>query len=71
MAAMNHSLFTADRTTHLKIAGVAVAGGMLVLAWLGVLTTDSPTTLARDSDGPALKSRPAVSVTSNDDSHVH
>jgi hypothetical protein len=70
MAAMNHSLLTADRTTHLKIAGVAGAGAMLVIAWLGVLTADTSTTLARDNDGPAIKSRPAVSVTSNNASHV-
>jgi len=68
---MTHSLFTADRNMHLKIVGVAVAASVLVVTWLGAQSTDSPTTLARDNAGPAIKSRPAVSVTSNGVSKIH
>ncbi len=37
---MNHSIYSADRTTHLKIVVVALVAGILV-AWLSISTCNS------------------------------
>ncbi len=37
---MNHSIYSADRTTHLKIVVVALVAGILV-AWLSISTRNS------------------------------
>ena len=44
---MNHSLITADRTTHLKIAAVALIGAIMVVAvGIGARLADEETATA-------------------------
>jgi hypothetical protein len=66
-ASMNHSIYSADRMTHLKIVVVALIAG-IVVAGFGISarsTDDSYTQTAR-----VLKAGKAVAVTSSDTSLV-
>ena len=61
---MNHSIYSADRTTHLKIVVVALVAGIMV-AGLGISTR------ATSDDGYAqtahvIKAGKPVTVTSSD-----
>ena len=65
---MNHSIYSADRSTHLKIVVVALVAGIAV-AGLGI------TARATSDDGAAqtaqvIKAGKAVTVTSTDASLV-
>jgi len=62
---MNHSLYSADRSTHLKIVVVALVASVAVAAF-GILartTSDGYTQTAR-----VMKAGKAVTVTSSNDS---
>ncbi len=64
---MNHSIYSADRSTHLKIVVVALVAG-IVVAGLGIsarTTSDDYTQTAR-----VLKAGKAVTITSSDTSVV-
>ena len=65
---MNHSIYSADRTTHLKIVVVALVAGIAV-AGFGISarsnTDDGYTQTAR-----VMKAGKAVAVTSSDTSMV-
>ena len=70
---MNHSMYSADRATHLKIIVVALIGAILV-AGIGIAArvTDSATTATArlKTDGPIIKAGQPVIITSNDGSAV-
>jgi hypothetical protein len=51
---MNSSLFSADRTTHLKVVVIGLAGA-LVVAWIGIAGH-----LSSDSRGAALQTRHVI-----------
>ena len=53
---MNHSLLTADRTTHLKIVVVALVASIAVVS-VGITAhlTSVETTAGARSNGPVLK----------------
>ena len=64
---MNHSIYSADRTTHLKIVVVALVAGILV-AGLGIsarMTWDDSYQTAR-----VVKTGKAVTITSSNTSMV-
>jgi hypothetical protein len=66
---MNHSLVTADRTTHLKIVVVSLIAAIVVVT-VGVTArvTQSNTTTARiQVDTPVIKAGKAISITRGDD----
>ncbi len=49
---MNHSLYSADRTTHSKIVAVALIAAMAV-AWIGIAAH-------RSGDGPTQTERVSI-----------
>jgi hypothetical protein len=64
-ASMNHSLYSADRSTHLKIVVVALVASIVVAAF-GILartTSDDYTQTAR-----VMKAGKAVTITNSNDS---
>jgi hypothetical protein len=67
-ASMNHSIYSADRTTHLKIVVVALVAG-IVVAGVGISartgSDDSFTQTAR-----VIKAGKPVAITSSDTSLV-
>jgi hypothetical protein len=67
---MNHSLLTADRTTHLKIVVVALVAAVVVVA-VGVTAriTETGTATAR-MDAPVMKAGKPSIVTSRDDAAI-
>jgi hypothetical protein len=68
---MNHSMYSADRATHLKIVVVALIGATLV-AGIGIAArlTDENTATALRATGPVLKAGQPVVITSREDSAV-
>jgi len=62
---MNHSLVTADRTTHLKIVAVSlIAAIAVILVGITARITDGDTTTARlETQGPVLKAGKPSAVT--------
>ena len=68
---MNHSLVTADRTTHLKIVAVSlVAAIAVILVGITARVTDSGASANLQAHGPVLKAgKPAV-VTARDGNTV-
>jgi len=66
-ASMNHSIYSADRSTHLKIVAVALVAGIAVAAF-GISarsTSDDYTQTAR-----VMKAGKAVTITSSNSSVV-
>ena len=59
---MNHSLVTADRTTHLKIVAVSlVAAIVVVLVGITARVTDTSASANLQAHGPVLKAgKPSV-----------
>jgi hypothetical protein len=51
---MNHSIYTADRTTHLKIVVVALVGG-IAIAGLGLLSRVANSDAASTQTAGAVK----------------
>ncbi|MEA2930391.1 MAG: hypothetical protein QOG38_2819 [Hyphomicrobiales bacterium] len=65
---MNHSLVTADRTTHLKIVAVSlIAAIAVILVGITARITDADTTTAQlEAHGPVLKAGKPSAVTVRD-----
>ena len=64
---MNHSLVTADRTTHLKIVAVSlVAAIAVVLVGITARVTDSGASANLQAHGPVLKAGKPATVTVRD-----
>ena len=69
---MNHSLVTADRTTHLKIVAVSlVAAIAVILVGITARIADTGTATAKlESHGPVLKAGKNSVVTARDGSSI-
>ena len=69
---MNHSLVTADRTTHLKIVAVSlVAAIAVILVGITARISDTATATAKvEAHGPVLKAGKNSVVTSRDGSSI-
>lgn len=65
---MNHSLVTADRTTHLKIVAVSlIAAIAVILVGVTARITDTGSATARlEAHGPVLKAGKPSAVTARD-----
>ena len=69
---MNHSFYSADRMTHLKIVVVALVAA-IGIAGFGIstrLTADDGYTQTARVSGPALKANKNVVLTSSDQSVI-
>ena len=64
---MNHSIYSADRTTHLKIVVVALVAGILV-AGFGISTRNMASDEAQTAH--VMKAGKPVAITSSGDSVV-
>jgi len=68
---MNHSLVTADRTTHLKIVAVSlVAAIAVILVGITARITDSGASANLQAHGPVLKAGKPAAITAIDGSTV-
>ena len=68
---MNHSLVTADRTTHLKIVAVSlVAAIAVILVGITARVTDSGASTNLQAHGPVLKAGKPAAVTARDGTTV-
>ena len=69
---MNHSLVTADRTTHLKIVAVSlVAAIAVILVGITARVTDTGSASANlQAQGPVVKAGKPAAVTARDGSTV-
>lgn len=68
---MNHSLVTADRTTHLKIVAVSlVAAIAVILVGVTARITDTGATAKLEANGPVLKAGKPANVTVRDGSQI-
>jgi hypothetical protein len=64
---MNHSLVTADRTTHLKIVAVSlVAAIAVILVGVTARISDTGASAKLEANGPVLKAGKPAAVTSRD-----
>jgi hypothetical protein len=64
---MNHSIYSADRTTHLKIVVVALVAGIAV-AGFGISARSNPDSYAQTAH--VIKAGKAMAVTSSNTSVV-
>ena len=61
---MNHSIITADRTTHLKIVAVSlVAAIAVILVGITARVTDNGASPSLQAHGPVLKAGKPAAVT--------
>ena len=68
---MNHSLVTADRTTHLKIVAVSlVAAIAVILVGVTARISDTGASAKLEAHGPVLKAGKPSTVTSRDGSSI-
>jgi cytochrome oxidase Cu insertion factor (SCO1/SenC/PrrC family) len=69
---MNHSLVTADRTTHLKIVAVSlVAAIAVILVGITARVADTGSATAKlESHGPVLKAGKPAAVTARDGTSI-
>jgi hypothetical protein len=65
----NHSLVTADRGTHVKIAAIALIAATVVVA-VGWRAKVVDTTTARIDSGTVVKAGKPSTVTSRDDTSI-
>jgi hypothetical protein len=61
---MNHSIYSADRTTHLKIVVIALVTGVAVAGFALVARTDSSDGLSQTAR--VIKAGKPVAITSSD-----
>jgi len=66
---MNHSIYSADRMTHLKIVVVALVAGILV-AGFGISTRNSSSDEGYTQTARVMKAGKPVAVTSSNNSMV-
>ena len=68
---MNHSLVTADRTTHLKIVAVSlVAAIAVIMVGITARVTDSGASANLQAHGPVLKAGKPAAVTAREGNSV-
>ncbi|MDI1267364.1 MAG: hypothetical protein PS018_29290 [bacterium] len=67
---MNHSIYSADRTTHLKIVVVALVAGILVAGFGISAHTNSDEGLTQTASNRVMKAGKPVVVTSSGNSVV-
>ncbi len=69
---MNHSLVTADRTTHLKIVAVSlIAAIAVILVGITARISDTGTASARlETHGPVLKAGKPSTITARDGASI-
>lgn len=68
---MNHSLVTADRTTHLKIVAVSlVAAIAVILVGITARVADTGATAKLEAHGPVLKAGKPAAVTARDGTSI-
>jgi len=69
---MNHSLVTADRTTHLKIVAVSLMAAIaVILVGITARITDTGTASAKlETHGPVLKAGKNSTITARDGSSI-
>jgi hypothetical protein len=69
---MNHSLVTADRTTHLKIVAVSlIAAIAVILVGITARIADPDTASARlEAQGPVLKAGKPSAITARDNTAI-
>lgn len=68
----NSTIFTADRTTHLKIVVVSLVASILVII-VGIAartTTTADTTARIQTAGPAVKAGKPIAITNSDTSAI-
>jgi hypothetical protein len=64
---MNHSLVTADRTTHLKIVAVSlIAAIAVILVGVTARVTDTSATAELKAHGPVLKAGKPATITARE-----
>ena len=65
---MNHSLVTADRTTHMKIVAVSlIAAIAVILVGVTARISDTGNTSAKvETQGPVLKAGKPATITARD-----
>jgi len=61
---MNHSIYSADRTTHLKVVVVALVAGILV-AGFGISARIADEGLTQTASAPVVKAGKPVAITSS------
>ena len=70
----NSTIFTADRTTHLKIVVVSLVASILVIivgiAARTTTTTTADTTARIQTAGPAVKAGKPIAITNSDTSTI-
>lgn len=68
---MNHSFYSADRMTHLKIVVVALVAAIGVAGFgISARLSDNGLTQTARASGPAIKANKAVVMTSSDQSTI-
>jgi cytochrome oxidase Cu insertion factor (SCO1/SenC/PrrC family) len=69
---MNHSLVTADRTTHLKIVAVSLAAAIaVILVGITARVTDTATASANlQAHGPVVKAGKPAAITAREGNTV-
>lgn len=69
---MNHSLYSADRMTHLKIVVVALVAAIAVagISITARVNSDEAMTQTARVNGPVIKAGKPVAITSSDSSMI-
>jgi hypothetical protein len=67
---MNHSIYSADRTTHLKIVVVAIVAGILIAGFSISAHNTSDEGFTQTASTPVMKAGKPVVITSSGSSVV-